>query len=295
MDDTQMTRALRELASQHAPGDSQRLLDEAVDAAWHQRPSRAGGPPPGEVMAAFRERIQGELVSFHRHLPVRPYDGPDVTPSPGASLWRVDIPVTLFPKRDMGFARVECIVDFRAEDDTWDAFRVVKLLPEARTRVMARAELGGELQFDASARVGLSMRLPPTMLADQVGARLYATGQVGPFVYEAARDCVLAEVVEGTSGRWRLDDTSETRKVGAESHQLAAILEVREGAPPIDAAGYLQAYSDVHKLTQTLGSFWMNLKAGLRDFFKKGLPVEAYGEWKDVLPRSLREQPTQAL
>ncbi|WP_163993179.1 hypothetical protein [Pyxidicoccus caerfyrddinensis] len=272
MNDTQMTRALRELVSRHEPRNSEQLLDEAVQAAWRQPPSRAGGPPPGELMADFRERLQGERVTFHRRLPVRPYDGADVPASPGCSLWRVDIPLTLFPKRDHGFSRVECIIDFRAGDDSWDAFRVVKLLPEERSQVMAKAELGGELQFDASARVGLSLPVPPMALAEQVGARLYAKGQVGPFVYEATRACVEAEIVAGTGGRWRLDDTSAPQRVGAESHQLAAILEVREGAPRIDAAGYLQAYSDVHWLTQTLGSFWLNLKAALRDFFRSGPP-----------------------
>ena len=288
MDDTQMTRALRELASRYEPTDSGRLLDEAVQAAWRQPPSRAGGPSPGELMADFRERIQGELVTFHRRLPARPYEGSDVSPAPGCSLWRVDIPVTLFPKRDHGFSRVECIIDFRAEEEAWDAFRVVKLMPQERSQVMAKAELGGELQFDASAKVGLALPMPPMALAEQVGARLYARGQVGPFVYEATRACVEAEIVEGTGGRWRLDDTSAPRRVGAESHQLAVILEVREGAPRIDAAGYLQAYSSVHWLTQTLGSFWMNLRASLRDFFRSGLPVEAYGEWKDILSSSLQ-------
>lgn len=289
MGEAQMTRALRELVSQHAPTHSEELLDEAVQAAWRQPPSRAGGPPPGERMAQLREQLQGELVAFHQRLPARPYEGADVSPTPGCSLWLVGIPLTLFPKRDHGFSRVECIVSFRAEGDEEDAFRVVKLLPEERSQVMARAELGGELQFEASAKVGLRLPLPPMMLADEVGARLSAKGQVGPFVYEATRTCVETEVLQGTGARWRLDDTSSPERVGAESHQLAVVLEVRQGAPRLDAAGYLQAYSDVHWLTQTVGSFWMNLKAALRNFFRSGMPVEAYGEWRDVLPGWLQE------
>ncbi|WP_155893941.1 hypothetical protein [Cystobacter fuscus] len=290
MGEAQMTRALRELVSLHAPTHSELLLDEAVQAAWRQPPSRAGGPPPGELMDRLREQLRGELVAFHQRLPVRPYEGVDVSPTPGCSLWLVGIPLTLFPKRDQGFSRVECIVDFRAEAATWDALRVVKLLPEERTQVMAKAELGGELQFEASAKVGLRLPVSPSMLADEVGARLYAKGQVGPFVYEASRMCVETEILQGTGARWRLDDTSSSERVGAESHQLAVVLEVRSGAPRIDAAGYLQAYSDVHWLTQTVGSFWMNLKGALRGFFHSGIPVEAYGEWSDVLPRGLWEQ-----
>jgi hypothetical protein len=290
MGEAQMTRALRELVSQHEPAHSELLLDEAVEAAWRQHPSRAGGPPPGELMERLREQLRGELVAFHQRLLVRPYEASDVSPTPGCSLWLVCIPLTLFPKRDQGFSRVECIVDFRTEGDAWDTLRVVKLLPEERGRVMARAELGGELQFEASAQVGLRLPVPPARLAEEVGARLYAKGQVGPFVYEASRMCVETEILQGTGARWRLDDTSSPERVGAESHQLAVVLEVRPGAPRIDAAGYLQAYSDVHWLTQTVGSFWMNLKGALRDFFHNGIPVEAYGEWRDVLPSWLWEQ-----
>lgn len=288
MSDAQMTQALRVLVAQHHPMDSERLLDEAVQAAWRQPSGRAGGPSPGEAMADLRERLRGELVAFHRWLPARPYEASDVVPTPGCSLWLVGIPLTLFPRRDRGFSRVECIMDFRVEDAAaWDAFRVVKLLPEERSQVMARAELGGELQLDASAKVGLKLPVPRMMLADEVGARVYAKGEVGPFVYEATRTCVETEVIQGTGARWRLDDTSSPERVGAESHQLAVVLEVRDGAPPIDAAGYLQAYSDVHWLTQTVGSFWMNLKESLRHFFRSGLPVEAYGEWRDILAPSL--------
>jgi hypothetical protein len=287
MREEQMNRPLRELLSRREPVDTERLLDEAVQDAWRQPVSRAGGTPPGELMAGLRERIQGELVAFHRKLPVRPYQGAEVSPSPGYALWHVSIPLTLFPKRDQGFSRVECLVYFRAGEEDWASCRVVKLLPEVRSRVMASAELGGELQFDASAKVGLTMRLPPTLLADEVSARLYAKGTVGPFMYSATRMCVETEIVEGMGARWRLDDLSSPERVGAESHQLAVVLEVREGAPRIDAAGYLQAYSDVHWLTATLGSFWMNLKASLRNFFRSGMPVEAYGEWSDILPRAL--------
>ncbi|MFY0577484.1 hypothetical protein ACN28S_27030 [Cystobacter fuscus] len=290
MGEAQMTRALRELVSQHAPMHSELLLDEAVQAARRQLPSRAGGAPPGELMERLREQLRGELVAFHQRLPARPYEGSDVSPTPGCSLWLVGIPLTLFPKRDQGFSRVECIVDFRAEAGAWDAPRVVKLLPEERSQVMAKAEFGGELQFEASAKVGLRPPVSPAMRVDEVGARLYAKGQVGPFVHEASRMCVETEILQGTGARWRLDDTSSPERVGAESHQLAVVLEVRPGGPRIDAAGYLQAYSDIHWLTQTVGSFWMNLKGALRDFFHGGLPVEAYGEWRDVLPRWLWEQ-----
>ncbi len=289
MREEQMNRPLRELLSRHEPMDAERLLDEAVEAAWRQPVSRAGGTPPGELMAGLRERIQGELVAFHRKLPVAPYKGTEVTASPGCALWLVSIPLTLFPKRDQGFSRVECIVNFRAGEEDWGSCRVVKLLPEARSRVMAKAELGGELQFNASAKVGLTMRLPPTLLADEVGAQLYAKGTVGSFVYSATRMCVETEIVEGMGARWRLDDTSSPERVGAESHQLAVVLEVREGAPRIDAAGYLQAYSTVHWLTATLGSFWLNLKASLRDFFQSGMPVEAFAQWNDLLPHALGE------
>ncbi len=285
MADDQITRALRHLTAQHPPVDAERLWDEATEAAWRLPSSRAEGPPPGERMARLREQLQGELVAFHKQLRVTPYTGAELSSAPGWTLWSVAIPLTLFPKRDQGFSRVECIVEFSTADEQARVLRVLKLSPEERGVVQARAELGGSLQVEASAKLGIKLPVPGLALADDVAARIYGRGQVGPFFYEARRMCVEAENLEGVGARWRLqhDAASPIQGVGAESHQLAVVLEVKQGAPPIDAAGYLEAYSDTHWLTQTVGGFWQNLKEALRNFFKRGAPVSAYAEWRNLL------------
>jgi hypothetical protein len=256
MADEQLTPALRHLVTQHPPVDSERLWDEATEAAWRIPPSRGEGPPPGERMARLREQLKGELVAFHQQLRVTPYTDPGLSSAPGWRLLKVDIPLTLFPKRDQGFSRVECMVEFLAADEQTGVLRILKLMPEERAVVQARAELGG----------------------------MYGQAQVGPFVYEARRMCVETEILKGVSARWRLQhDASSPWKLGAESHQLGVVLEVKQGAPPVHAAGYLEAYSDVHWLTQTVGGFWQNLAASLRNFFKRGAPIFAYAEWRDAL------------
>ena len=283
MADDQLTPALRRLLTQHPPTDSERLWDEATEAAWRLPSNRAEGPPPGERMARLREQLKGELVAFHKQLRVTPYTGGGLSSAPGWRLWQVDIPLTLFPKRDQGFSRVECLVEFLAADGQARVLRVLKLMPEERSVVQARAELGGSLQVEANAKLGVRLPVPGLTLSDEVASRLYGQAQVGPLIYEARRMCVETEILEGTAARWRLQhDAASPFRIGAESHQLAVVLEVKQGAPPIDAAGCLEAYSDVHWLTQTVGGFWQNLGATLRNFFKRGAPVSAYAEWPNL-------------
>ncbi|WP_146209748.1 hypothetical protein [Vitiosangium sp. GDMCC 1.1324] len=284
MAEEQMNPALRELVARHPPTDTERLWDEITEEAWKVPGSRGEAEPPGERVARLRERLHGELIAFHKRLVITPYTAGDMPCAPGCSLWRVDIPLTLFPKRDQGFARVECLVEFRADNERTDCFRVVRLFPEERSTVLAHAEMGAMLALDAGAKVGVPLPVMPGLaITDEVAARVYGKAEVGPFIYEARRTCVETEIFEGTGARWRLDDTSSPERVGVEGHQLSVVLEVRQGAPSLHAAGYLEAYSDRQWLTATLGGFWQNLKIALRNFFKRGAPVECYAEWPDIL------------
>lgn len=285
MADAPLTPVLRHLVTQHPPMDSEQLWNEAIEAAWRLPSHRDGGPPPGERLARLREQLKGELVAFHKELLVTPYTGGGLNSPPGWRPWLVGIPLTLFPKRDQGFSRVECLVEFLAADEQSRVLRVLKLMPDERGVVQASAELGGSLQVDANVKLGLRLPLPGLSLTDEVAASLYGKSTVGPLRYEARRMCVETEIVEGVAARWRLQhDAASPRRIGAESHQLAVLLTVKQGAPPIDAAGYLEAFSDVNWLTQTVGGFWQNLWARLRNFFKRGAPVSAYAEWRVLDP-----------
>ncbi|KFA93156.1 hypothetical protein [Archangium violaceum] len=284
MANEQMTPALRSLVARHPPMDTERLWNEISEAAWKMPASRGEKELPGERVARLRERLHGELIAFHQRLRITPYTAGDMPCAPGCALWRVDIPLTLFPKRDQGFSRLECLVEFRTDNERTDCFRVLRLFPEERSTVQAHAEMGAALAVDMGAKVGVPLPvMPGLVLTDKVAARVYGKTELGPFIYEARRTCVETEIVEGISARWRLDDTSSPERVGVESHQLSVVLEVKQGAPPLHAAGYLEAYSDMHWLTATVGSFWQNLKQALRDFFKRGAPVEAYADWGDIL------------
>ncbi|MGZ3457751.1 MAG: hypothetical protein ACXU86_04515 [Archangium sp.] len=295
MADGQMNPALRELVARHPPTDTERLWDEITEEAWRLPKSRGDAEPPGERVARLRERLHGELIAFHKRLVVTSYTGGDMPCAPGCALWRVDIPLTLFPKRDQGFSRVECLVEFSTDSGRTECFRVVRLFPEERSMVLAHTEMGAMLALDVGAQVGVPLpAMPGLALTDEVAARVYGKAEVGPFIYEARRTCVETEIFEGTGARWRLDDTSSPERVGVEGHQLSVVLEVKQGAPPLHAAGYLEAQSDLHWLTATLGGFWQNLKVALRNFFKRGAPVEAYAEWQDILAQATASAGKQA-
>jgi hypothetical protein len=277
-----MSHALARLLTHTPPQiDHDVIWSEALRASVGARRERGpwGKESPAERMARLRDVVSQELVAFHDKLIVAQYSGQDFEPAHGSKIWDVQIPLTLFPKRDQGFSRVECVVEFAVEEDSPRRFRILRILPGARTRVMASAELAAHLNVSATAKAGL----PGTTVAE-VGGKVYATADIGPLVYEAYRMCVEAEIVRGTAARWRLDDPHDPRKLGIESHQLSVLLETSDADGPIHAAGYLQAYSTTRWLTSTLGSFWRDFSAAVKSFFERGLPTEAYSEWEDVIP-----------
>ncbi|MCI0738430.1 MAG: hypothetical protein L0Y72_05255 [Gemmataceae bacterium] len=238
-------------------------------------------------LARLREALMGEMAAFHERLTVSPYKGNDFPAKPYRKLWQVDIPVTVFPKRDRGFDLVECLVEFGAENKA-DYLQVVGLFPKERDRVFGKTQLGldAKLQLDASQALGVL----PAALA---GAGGLTTVEEAGLKFKVStkfdvehthfRNCAMVEIVRGIGGRWRLDDPHNQRTVRAESHQFQAILETADGIGPVHAAGYIQAQSSLRWVTATLGSIWESLKDKVKALFGRGIPVEAYGEWTDIL------------
>ena len=283
-----MTQALQHLIQANPPQeDTAALWKEAIRTSLDESPTRrAGVESPEARMRRLRDLLAGELVAFHDTLIVSSYAGQEFQPVPGTRLWEVAIPLTLFPKREYGFTRVECLVEFEAETQAKNGLRILKVLPEARSEVVARAELGGNLELNTSAKLGLPVpSLTGVSSVAEVAGKVYASAEIGHFLYEARRVCVETEIVRGHGARWRLEDERNPERVGIESHQLKVLLEVRETALPVNGAGFLNAYSDTRWLTSSIGSLWRNFRGSLGRFFKNGLPAEAYAEWEDIIPQ----------
>ena len=244
---------------------------------------RLGEDSPGERMRKFREMIEQELVAFHDSLIVTPHEG-EHQPQEGANLWNIAIPLTLFPKRDRGFSRIECIISFCNESDNNAGIRVVSIFPKERSEVMARAEMGAHLEMETRAKLGLPAPFVTGSTVGEVGGRVYGRLETANLKYKAIRMCVETEIVYGTQARWRLIDPREPETLAVESHQLAVVLEVQQDAVPVDAAGYLQAYSDTRWLTSSLGTFWRDFSGKLKTLFQRGVPTEGYSEWQSIIP-----------
>jgi hypothetical protein len=289
-----MSKALERLRVAYPPAaNAEGLLGDAIQAAREAEDLGFRGQhdeePLSERLAGLRESVRKELVAFHDHLTVAPYAAGDLTTTPGRRLWRVDVPVTLFPKRDKGFDRVECAVEFTADNDA-DFLRVVGLFPKERDRVFGHTEYGldATLQLKVSREEGVlpsalaGLAQAPGVKVEEAAARVYGKTD-WHFAREHYRACVQAEIVRGTGARWRLDDPDDQRTVAAESHRLSVVLETGEGVGPVQAAGYLLAQSSTRWLTATLQSVWERFTEAIRALFSRGVPLEAYGAWKDIL------------
>ncbi len=276
----------RSVVSREAPPfNGEQLWHDAILEAANLSSVRSGtGETLAERMSRLKESLKGEMVAFHDRLDVQPHSGEDGKVRPGTEWWDVKIPITLFPKRDQGFARVECLVEFYSSSKAPIDFRVIMLAPNNRTRVYATAALGGELELHTAAQLGLSMPLPVGTCTTDAQLKLYGSGKAN-FSYQVERDCTLAEIVRGVGARWRLEDPQAPRQASSEAHQLQATLEVNEGAQGIHAAGCLQAYSEEKWFTMAVGNILSRLGERARAFFAGGAPVVAYGQWNDFLKR----------
>lgn len=282
-----MSQALDQLIQAAPPTlDVDDLWRDAINQASRYGPQRSSaGEPLDERLREMRDLIGKELVAFHEALIVTPHAGDAAPTMPQSQLWDVAIPLTLFPKRDHGFSRLECIIKFAVEDSNPGTMRVLRLKPSDRTEVLARVDLGARLQVSTNAELNVPIpELEGTTVANVAG-EIYGGVEVGRLTYEATRSCVESEIVGGTGGRWRLDDLRDSRQVAIEGHQLSVVLEVADAAASVSGAGYLQAYSDTNWLTHALdGSLWEDFSGALRTFFRRGLPTESYAEWNNIVP-----------
>jgi len=281
-----MTTALENvLAVAPAGGDREALWTEAIVQAMRIRPGRksARGPSPAERLRCMREKLDKELVAFHQKLVVKPHEGRAPEHATGGALWDIAIPLTLFPKRDRGFSRIECIVEFRADGDGDGTIRVLQLEPQERSNILARAEMGGELELTTSASLGLPLPLKGNVAVAEAAGKIYGRVETAKLNYEIRRECVQAEIVQGVGARWRLDDLRDQERVRLEGHQLGVLLEVEPPAPAIHAAGYLKAYSKINWLSHAVGSLWRDFGEAVKAFFQGGAPTETYGQWQDIL------------
>ena len=260
------------------------LWDEAIEQSYQLPVARdASRETPAQRMVRLRDKLKGELVAFHDRLGVEPYTGEDLACPAGSRLWTIRVPLTLFPKRDQGFSRLECIVELQAEGAA--PFRVVKLLPESRAEILGKVEYGAKLELATGAKLGARLALAPAVtLVGDVATQIYGKAQA-EFSHELRRECVVSEIIGGTGARWRLDDISHPERVTVEGHQFGLVVEVAHPAAALHVTGLVQAYSDVRWLTSSLGSMWQSLKGRVLEFFRRGAPLEAYGEWRDVLQR----------
>jgi hypothetical protein len=264
--------------------DVDAIWREALRASWRTEQVRAGGASPDahplhDRVQELRRMLQGELVAFHKTLVATPYSGSDYVARPEKRLVDIAVPITLFPKRSRGFCSVNCVVDFTDGDD----FRVVGVAPPPRHEAMAVVQIGAALNFDAQAALGLPMPAAAGTSVTEVSAKVYGHVQAASS-HRAIRRVVEAEIVKGTGARWRLENTSDPLTLEAESHRLGVIAEVAKDAKNVNAAGYLEAISDPQWLTASISDVIDHIAAALRQFLRKGAPLQAFAEWRVELP-----------
>lgn len=265
---------LRRVAREHPAYDAKKLWDDAVETAARSRRRGMDDASAGDTIARLRNALKGEVVAFHKLLGVAK-EGND------GNRWRIQVPLTLFPKRDQGFTHIECGIEFEAVGGA--AFRVIDALPYDKSDTMAEAAMGSELQVDASAKAGAPLPIAEGATVASASAKVYGSAKAN-FKYSVQRATVTCEVLNGTGALWRLENPSRPEELAAEGHQLAVILEAAHDSV-INAAGYLKARSEVQWLASSVGRLFSNLGDSFHKFFNDGAPVEAFGEWRDIIPR----------
>jgi hypothetical protein len=267
---------LRKVVQNFPAYDARKMWDETVEELSSARFRGEEASGATEAFARLRAALRGEVVAFHKLL----YVVPEGDGAAGARKWRVSIPLTLFPKRDHGFVSVECAVEFEGRGGE---FRVLEALPLDKSDTLAEASMGAELQVEASGKVGAPIALAAGNTVASASVKVYGSAKTN-FDYTVKRATVVCEVLHGTGALWRLENPARPEEVAAESHSLEVILETA-GDCTLSAAAYLKAASEVQWLSSSVGRIIANLGDTIRRFFGDGAPVEAYGQWADILPK----------
>lgn len=278
-----LLKETRALAGSLAPGDAARdprfedaltLLDQ-LDAEVAE-------------FSAFPEFVPLQAADFERQglaLPPR-----FVELAARHRFYWVRFPITLKPRTDRPFVKLQCAVEFNPGTDPGHLRPVAQcVLPDRKfqqlmqTSTRFTVSLGEDLEFKANAAADSALPGGGAAAKAAVDATLAAGAGaiVGPFTYTWNRALINHSGTGSEKVFWSLNGAEFFE---AQEPVLVVVLRVPKELTSLRIAAALQASHKVSLLAGTLGSALELLGERIRGFFRAGAPTRHTQTW-DLTPR----------
>jgi len=232
-----------------------------------------------EAIEVLRREQKACLMAFPARLGV--IQLPPLAAYPGWSVWRVDVPLTLFPSRDRGFTVVDAAVQFQAHRR--DSLQVLEVHPAPQDHSLAQIHLQASVSLASSLAAGIPMPLMgPEATIARVAETLDASFRTNLLNFEIVRRCLDSAALGGGRAVWRLDKPDTPLAVQLDAAKLSVEVAVAPKAGPVSAYAAAVGCTKSQWLSADLGSLYQHLCRLLGDLFVQRLPVECREEWRDL-------------
>lgn len=196
-----------------------------------------------------------------------------------AEFYSVTFAVTLFPKVDWQFDRLEAQVEFGGpKTDATSTPVAFDLFPEDEWETLVRANM--HLEVGVTEGLEFACGAPANVAGLNAAAQAKFAGGtrfvVPPRDYGLRRAKILSRGRGNSEVFWRLYDTGYLER---QEPQLGVVLKVPNGSRPVRARGTLAAYRSAKFWTAALGTLFADFPERLRSWFTAGTPLYGHGDW----------------
>jgi hypothetical protein len=199
-----------------------------------------------------------------------------------ADFYAVTFAVTLFPKVDWRFDRLEAQVEFSAPGtDAARAPVAFDLYPQDEWDTLVRANVHLEVGVTEGLEFACSVPANAAGLSAAAQAKVAggASFVVPPRDYGLRRAKVLSRGRGNAEVFWRLYDAAYLER---QEPQLGVVLKVPKGGRPVRARGTLAAYRSAKFWTAALGALFADFTERLHSWISAGTPLYGHGDWTVV-------------
>jgi hypothetical protein len=207
----------------------------------------------------------------------------------------VRLPVQIMPQDNWAYDRLKLHIKLIAEDAPQYAQpRSYQILPTKKFQTLL--ELNSQLEVSLDSNFEFSAGIAPqrvdigaarASVGGAVGAQIdgHAGLVVGPFMYQVKKAQIDHNAVGTEEVKWSIDGKEFFQDYNL---QLVVIVQVPQTTRQFKLLAQMQAYRHFKFAPARLQKKMKQLSEAVKDFFGKGVPVEAKAEW--ILPPPLNIQ-----
>ena len=185
--------------------------------------------------------------------------------------FRVEFPITLFPRSSWSFDKLEVRIEFNPGGEAGTRPKAYQLFPNRQLAELASWRYEVNVRLDSN--LSFQVAAPPTAVADaavNAGAGADFGAILGPFEYRLKRMVVEVSPPGVEHAFWRFDDAKLLQE---DAVQLIVVMQVPDDTAQVQAACALQAYRNYEFLSDRVRNTFRELPRAIRTYFKNGAPI----------------------